>query len=126
MYCKLSTEEKCLKRNEFKENPIYLILYLPLWRQRGDDLSPEEVWIEGNNLASELKKDHLTEADIRVREAFEDLCERYRIYVDEVGDQIRRSYQQAEHSAMMVSTVAFFLLLILLRLWVCGKSWFNW
>ncbi len=111
MYYKLSTEEKCLKRSEFKENPIYLILYLPLWRQRGDDLSPEEVWIEGNNLASELKNDNLTETDIKVREAFEDLCERYRIYVDEVGDQIRRSYQQAEHSAMMVSTVAFFLLL---------------
>lgn len=111
MYCKLSTEEKCLKRSEFKEKPIYLILYLPLWRQRGDDLSPEEVWIEGNNLASELKKENLTEADIRVRETFEDLCERFLIFVDEGGEQIRRSYQQAEHSAMMVSTVAFFLLL---------------
>lgn len=111
MYCKLSTEEKCLKRSEFKENPIYLILYLPLWRQRGDDLSPEEVWIEGNNLASELMKDNLTEADIRVRETFEDLCERFLIFVDEGGEQIRRSYQQAEHSSMMVSTVAFFLLL---------------
>lgn len=111
MYCKLSTEEKFLKRSEFKENPIYLILYLPLWRRRGDELSPEEVWIEGNNLASELKKDNKTDAEIRVREAFEDLCDHYRIFVDENREQIRRSFQQAEHSAMMVSLVAFLLLL---------------
>ena len=111
MYCKLSTEEKCLKRSEFKENPIYLILFKPLWRRRGDELSPEEVWIEGNNLASELKKDNKTDAEIRVREAFEDLCDHYRIFVDENGEQIRRSFQQAEHSAMMVSLVAFLLLL---------------
>ena len=111
MYCKLSTEEKFLKRSEFKENPIYLILYLPLWRKRGDDLSPEEVWIEGNNLAFALKQNNQTDAEIIVREAFEDLCDRYSIFKDETGNLIRRSYQQAEHSAMMVSLVAFLLLL---------------
>ncbi len=111
MYYKLNTEAKRVKRGAFKDNPIYLIVYEPLWRMRGDNLSPEEVWIEGNNLAAEFKENYQKEIEIRVREAFEDLCERYSIFQDESGNQIRRTFLQAEKSAMMVSTVAFFLLL---------------
>lgn len=111
MYCKLSIEAQQEKRAGFKNNPIYLILHDQLWRRRGGDLSPEEVWIEGNNLASEFKQYNQSEIEISVKEAFEDLCVRYSIFEDENGCQIRRSFQQAEKTAMMVSTTAFFLLL---------------
>ena len=111
MYRKLSTEEKRLKRGGFESNPIYQILYLPLWRIRGEDLSPEEIWIEGNNLASELKQYNHADIEIKVREIFDDLCNRYTIFKDEANNLIRRNFQQAEHSAMKVSLVAFLLLL---------------
>lgn len=111
MYCKLNTEAKRLKRAIFENNPLYQILHLPLWRMRGDDLTPEEVWIEGNNFASEVKQYNHSEIEIRLREAFEDLCERYSVFQDEYGYQNRRSFKQAEKTAMMVSTTAFFLFL---------------
>ena len=55
MYRKLSIEERQVRREKYRQNPIYRILYTPLWKQRGDDLSPEDVWDEANNLAYKLK-----------------------------------------------------------------------
>ncbi len=111
MYSKLTEKERQEIREKFKKNPIYRILYTPLWRQRGDDLSPEEVWIEGNNLANVLKNCEGEDAEISVQEAFDDLCQRYSIFVIDDGKTKRRSKIEADHSAMMVSFTAFLLLL---------------
>lgn len=110
MYKKLSEKERQEKRELYRKNPIYRILYTPLWRQRGNDLSPLEVWIEANNLAYTLKSDSKIDS-IKVQEEFDDLCERFSIFEFEDGEHIRREYSHAEHSAMMVFTAAFFLLL---------------
>ena len=110
MYRKLSVEERIKKREEYRQNPIYRILYTPLWRQRGEDLSPEDVWEEANNLAYKLKSITIDNCKIIVAEEFDDLCERYSFFQVENDVVIKRSYAQAEHSAMMVSLVAFLLL----------------
>lgn len=109
MYRKFSIEERKEKREKYRQNPIYRILYTPLWKQRGDDLSPEEVWEEANNLAFKLKTIGNDNCKIKVAEEFDDLCERYSCFI--IDDSIvKRKYTQAEHSAMMVSLVAFLLL----------------
>ena len=110
MFRKLSVEESQKKREEYRNNPIYKILYTPLWRRRGDNLSPVEVWIEGNNLAVFLKDCEETDCRIRVQEAFEDLCERYSYFIGNNNEETKRSFALAEQSAMMVSLVAFLLL----------------
>ncbi len=110
MYRKLSIEERQVRREKYRQNPIYRILYTPLWKQRGDDLSPEDVWDEANNLAYKLKSISSDNCKIIVAEEFDDLCERYSSFQVENDDIIRRTYTQAEHSAMMVSLTAFLLL----------------
>lgn len=110
MFRKLEKDERREKRDAFRQNPIYRILYTPLWRQRGDDLSPEDVWIEANNFAYELKSIKDTELDFIVLEKFDDLCEHYSCFETIGGKNIMRNHQQAEHSAMMVSLTAFLLL----------------
>ncbi len=110
MYRKLSGAERLEKQELYRQNPIYRILYTPLWRQRGDDLSPIDVWLEANNFAFLLKVDSVLDSDQRIQETFEDLCERYSIFELEDGEHVIRSHHQAEHSAMMVSLTAFLLL----------------
>lgn len=110
MYRKFSIEERKEKREEYRQNPIYRIVYTPLWKQRGEDLSPEEVWEEANILAFKLKTISGDNCKIIVAEEFDDLCERYSHFLVGNDDVIRRTYTQAEHSAMMVSLTAFLLL----------------
>ena len=110
MYRKLSVEERHARREKYRQNPIYRILYTPLWKQRGNDLSPEDVWEEANNLAYKLKHIISDDCQIVVSEEFDDLCERYSLFHIEQGYEIRRNYAEAEHSAMMVSLTAFLLL----------------
>ena len=110
MYRKLSAEERQERRETYRKNPIYRIVYTPLWRQRGEDLSPEDVWEEANNLAFKLKSINTDDCGIIIAEEFDDLCERYSVIIIDKGNEIKRSFEQAEHSAMMVSFVAFLLL----------------
>lgn len=111
MYCKLSVEEKRSRREEFKKNPIYCMLYAPLWRRRGNDLSPEEVWIEAIALAFKFKMIDQTEVSMCVKELFEDLCDQYMCFREDDGSTTKRDQEQSLHSAMMVSFAAFLLLL---------------
>ncbi len=109
MYRKLSVEERQARRENFRKNPIYKVLYTPLWKQRGNDLSPEDVWEDANKLAQELKGIGNDNCNIKVAEKFDDLCECYSTFV--IGnEEIKRTNDQAEHSAMMVSLTAFLLL----------------
>ncbi len=109
MYYKLSVDERKARRDKYRANPIYRILYTPLWKQRGNDLSPEDVWEEANNLAFELKSVSDDDIEIIVAELFDDLCENYSTFIID-GDEVKRSFGQAQHSAMMVSLTAFLLL----------------
>ena len=92
-------------------NSLFLTLYTPLWRRRGEDLSPEEVWVEGNRLAVLLREESTVDSQIRIEQAFDDLCSTYEVFATEDGSLENRNQQQAEHSAMMVTLTAFLLLL---------------
>ncbi len=109
MYYKLSQREIQDRRARYRVNPIYKILYTPLWKQRGNDLSPVEVWEEANKLAFKLKSIRDDDWQLIVAEFFEDLCKSYSTFIDN-GYKIRRDFSQAEHSAMMVTLTAFLLL----------------
>ena len=112
MYYRISVDKKRENRKVFKSNPIYCILFTPLWRRRGDNLSPEEVWVEANNLACDIKNENnVEEIGYIVKEKFDDLCVRFSAFTEDGDFIIRRSYKQAEQSAMMVSFAAFLLLL---------------
>ncbi len=110
MYYKLSEREIQDTRARYRVNPIYKMLYFPLYKQRGNDLSPEEVWEEANNFAFKLKSVNKDNCNIIVAEEFSDLCERYLEFKKVNGEIVKRDYSQAEHSAMMVSLTAFLLL----------------
>ena len=111
MYCKLSVDERRSRRGEFKENPIYCMLYAPLWRRRGNDLWPEEVWIEATFFAFKLKKIDRSEVSMCVKELFGDLCEQFLCFREDDGSTTKRNFEQSLHSAMMVSFAALLLLL---------------
>ena len=111
MFRKLSAEEKQECRSRLNSNSLFLTLYTPLWRRRGDDLSPEEVWMEGNKMAVLLREKSEMDTQIRVEQAFDDLCASYEVFIIEDGSSVRRNQQQASQTAMMVTLTAFLLLL---------------
>lgn len=110
MYRKLSSEERRIKRDIYRMNPIYRILHTPLWRQRGDDLNPEDVWEEANNWAFILKQQNNDNYRIHVEEGLDDLYSRYSVFEIEGREMIKRDRIKIEHSVMMVSITAFLLL----------------
>lgn len=110
-YHRLSLAERRLVREANRRNLLYMILYQPLWHQRGGDLSPEDVWAEALLVARELQGVNAFEARMKAAATVEDLCERYSVFEDEQGLLERRDENQAMHSTMMVVTVAFFMLL---------------
>lgn len=110
MYRKLTSEERQIKRDIYRMNPIYKILHTPLWRQRGDDLNPEDVWEEANNWAFILKQQNNVNCRIHVEEGIDDLYSRYSVFEIEGGGMIQRDKNKVEHSVMMVSLTTFLLL----------------
>lgn len=110
MYRKLSSDERQNKREIYRMNPIYRIIHTPLWRQRGDDLNPEDVWEEANNWAYILKQQNNDNCRIHVEEGLDDLYSRYSVFEVDGGEMIRRDRIKVEHSVMMVALTAFLLL----------------
>lgn len=110
-YHRLSLAQRQEVRLAVRDNKLYLMLYAPLHHQRGDDLAPEDVWAEAVNVAQDLKEISAFEAPLRVSETMDDLCERYAAFEDDSGKKEQRSRTAAEHSAMMVLTTSFFMLL---------------
>lgn len=108
---RLSLAERRKVREANRSNLLYMILYQPLWRQRGGDLSPEDVWAEALLVAREIQGVNAFEARMKAAATVEDLCERYLVFEDEQGLSERRDEKLALHSAMMVVTTAFFMLL---------------
>lgn len=111
MFRRLNLVERRERRGTLNNNSLFLTLYTPLLRRRGEDLSPEEVWVEGNRLAVLLREESNDDSQIRIEQAFDDLCSSYEVFATLDGSREKRSKQQAEHSAMMVMLTAFLLLL---------------
>lgn len=110
-YHRLSLAERQALRESWKKDLLFMMLYPPLWHQRGNDLSPEDVWAEALLLAKELHGTNAFEARIRAAGAFEDLCEGYSGFESDSEETTIRNEASAMHSAMMVMLTAFFMLL---------------
>ena len=110
-YHRLSLAERRGVREANRKNLLYVMLYQSLWHQRGNDLSPEDVWAEALQVARELRGVNAFEARMKAAATVEDLCELYSVFEDEQGRLERRDEDHAMHSTMMVVAVAFFMLL---------------
>lgn len=88
MYHLLSVDEKREKRKIYNQNPVYLTLYTPLWNQRGNDLSPDDVWHEANRLAYVLREPSILDEKIKFEQEYDDLCTLYSSFVAESGKKI--------------------------------------
>lgn len=110
-YHRLSLAERRKVRESCQRNLLYVMLYQPLWHQRGGDLPPEDVWAESVPVAKKLHGVTAFEASMKASEALEDLCDRYTFFEDGQGLVTPRVERAAQHSAMMVLTTVFFILL---------------
>lgn len=64
-------------KKKLYEDPLFRVLYMPLWYQCNNDLSPVETWQEAMMVIGELRA---TESDIRhleIASLMEQLKERY-------------------------------------------------
>lgn len=97
-------KQERIKRKLY-EDPLFRVLYMPLWYQCNNDLSPVETWQEALMVIGELKA---TESDIRhleIASIMEQLKERYSCF-----DQHERSEDEAIHSSMLVMATVMFML----------------
>lgn len=104
---RLTEEERRAVRNECSTDSIFRMMYLPLWRQRSDDLQPEEVWKEACWVVKRIGD---TETDVRefeVLSLFDDLAKRYEV----LSPDVVRTADDVSHSVMMVMLAVFFMLL---------------
>ena len=86
-------------------DPLFKMIFLPLWYQRADDLSPVEVWQEATMVISELREIDSDIRHVEVSEIVEQLVERYSTF-----DDIPRETEKAQHSMMLVMSVVLFML----------------
>lgn len=97
-------KQKKIKRKLY-EDPLFRVLYMPLWYQRNNDLSPVEAWQEAMMVIGELRA---TESDIRhleIATIMDQLNERYSFF-----DEMERKDEEAVHSSMMVMATVMFML----------------
>ncbi|MGM9697950.1 MAG: hypothetical protein ACI3Y0_04835 [Prevotella sp.] len=101
----LTKEKQQRAKGKLYADPLFKMIFLPLWYQRNNDLSPVEVWQEAMMVIDELRE---IESDIRhveVSEIVEQLVERYSSF-----DEYQREPEMAQHSMMMVMAVVMFML----------------
>ena len=101
-------------KKKLYEDPLFRVLYIPLWFQHNNDLSPVEAWQEAMMVIGELRA---TESDIRhleIASLMEQLKERYSHF----GEQARAE-EEAVHSSMLVMATVMFMLE------VASEDWKN-
>ena len=92
-------------KKKLYEDPLFRVLYMPLWYQCNNDLSPVEAWQEAMMVIGELRA---MESDIRhleIASLMEQLKERYSHF----GEQTRAE-EEAVHSSMLVMATVMFML----------------
>ena len=87
------------------DDPLFKMIFLPLWYQHADDLSPVEVWQEATMVINELREIDSDIRHVEVSEIVEQLVDRYSTF-----DDIPRETEKAQHSMMLVMSVVLFML----------------
>lgn len=86
-------------------DPLFRVLYLPLWYQSKEDLSPVETWQEALMVIDEMKAIDSGIRHLEVARLIEQLQQRYSCF-----DNMERKEELAAHSSMLVMATVMFML----------------
>lgn len=101
----LTKERQQREKAKLYADPLFKMIFLPLWYQRDDDLSPVEVWQEATMVIGELRDIETGIRHVEVSEIVDELIERYSAF-----DEKARNQEKAQHSMMLVMSVVMFML----------------
>ena len=101
----LTKEKQQRAKGKLYADPLFKMIFLPLWYQRLNDLSPVEVWQEAMMVIDELREIDTDIRHVEVSEIVEQLIERYSTF-----DDSQREPEMAQHSMMLVMAVVMFML----------------
>lgn len=93
-------------------DPLFRVLYMPLWYQSKGDLSPVEAWQEALMVIDEIKATDIGIRHLEVARIVDKLLLRYSTFDDK-----KREAELAAHSMMMVMATVMFML---------GEASHNW
>ena len=100
------TKEKIRKaKTKLYSDPLFKMVYLPLWYQHEEDLTPVEVWQEANMVIGEMKAISKDIRHLEVSTIVEELNERYSSF-----DNVARTEEMAQHTTMLVLSTVMFML----------------
>ena len=101
----LPKERQNKKLKKLYSDPLFRVLYIPLWYQSKNDLTPVEIWQEALMVLDEMKNIDRTIRHLEVTRIIEELNSRYSSF-----DDIERNENDAAHTSMMVMATAMFML----------------
>ena len=101
----LTKERQKREKAKLYADPLFKMIFLPLWYQRNEDLSPVEVWLEAMMVIGELRDIESGIRHVEVSDIVEQLMERYSAF-----DEQERNQEKAQHSMMLVMSVVMFML----------------
>ena len=104
-YKRMSKEKLRRTKKKLYSDPLFKMIYLPLWYQHEDDLTPVEVWQEALMVIDEIKYIEKPIRHLEVSTIVEELNERYATF-----DDTARSEEMAQHTTMLVLSTVMFML----------------
>ena len=104
-YKRMSKEKLRRTKKKLYSDPLFKMIYLPLWYQHEDDLTPVEVWQEALMVIDEIKDIEKPIRHLEVSTIVEELNERYATF-----DDTARSEEMAQHTTMLVLSTVMFML----------------
>lgn len=104
-YKRIPKEKLRRTKTKLYNDPLFSMIYMPLWHQRKGDLTPVEVWQEATMVIQEMKAISRGIRHLEVSTIVEELNERYSSF-----DNVARSEEMAQHSTMLVLATVMFML----------------
>lgn len=104
-YKRISKEKLRQTKTKLYNDPLFSMIYMPLWHQRKGDLTPVEVWKEAEMVIQEMKAIKRDIRHLEVSTIVEELTERYSTF-----DNVARTEEKAQHSTMLVLATVMFML----------------
>ena len=94
-YKRMSKEKLRRTKKKLYSDPLFKMIYLPLWYQHEGDLTPVEVWQEALMVIDEIKDIEKPIRHLEVSTIVEELNERYATF-----DDTARSEEMARHTSI--------------------------
>lgn len=104
-YKRMSKEKLKRTKTKLYTDPLFKMIYMPLWYHHEGDLTPVEVWQEATMVIQEIKGIERGIRHLEVCTIVEELNERYSTFDNEA-----RTEEKAQHSTMLVLATVMFML----------------